>query len=297
MRYNPVVPNDPAIWSLPAPEFKLFVAVLSFANPDGTGAWPSNKTLASMTGVDRRSVQRTITSLIERGIVLRTFEADERGTKRTMTIAASAIAGRNAVIYKCDENVTGDDTNVTPSDTNVTGGDSGVTGGDKNVTGGVTNLSWEGVTKMSPNHSPIDHSPKPTTTTTAAVDSGKVSGKAVVERSPILKRGFKKPATLSEAQKGLAARLLGASGEEAKLCEVVTQEQADKPGFLEYCLNGALRSWTAGKISGRPMPYLITIISNSWNDGNWVSDEAISQARREESSAGINSFMERLRKV
>ena len=37
--------------------FKLYVALLSFADADGGGAYPSNETLSVMVGVGERSVQ------------------------------------------------------------------------------------------------------------------------------------------------------------------------------------------------------------------------------------------------
>ena len=38
--FHPMILNDPAIWALPAAEFKLYAALLVFVKPDGSGAFP-----------------------------------------------------------------------------------------------------------------------------------------------------------------------------------------------------------------------------------------------------------------
>jgi len=76
-------------------------------------------------------------------------------------------------------------------------------------------------------------------------------------------------ATLSKAQADLCCQFLGATGEEAKLPTLVTQEQADKPGFIESCLRMAIDAAAAGKVKGRRVAYLAGILANHWDDGRW----------------------------
>jgi hypothetical protein len=78
-----------------------------------------------------------------------------------------------------------------------------------------------------------------------------------------------KAATLSKAQADLCCQFLGATGEEAKLPTLVTQEQADKPGFIESCLRIAIDAAAAGKVKGRRVAYLAGILANHWDDGKW----------------------------
>jgi hypothetical protein len=80
---------------------------------------------------------------------------------------------------------------------------------------------------------------------------------------------------LNPAQRGLASTLLGSTGEDAKLGQICTQEQADKPGFLEYCLRETLKMVKGGKLRGGPFGYLRTVIDNQWDYGDWVNPEVL----------------------
>ena len=78
-----------------------------------------------------------------------------------------------------------------------------------------------------------------------------------------------KAATLTKSQADLCCQFLGATGEEAKLPTLVTQDQADKPGFIESCLWAAIDAAAAGKVKGRRVAYLAGILANQWKGGKW----------------------------
>ncbi len=100
-------------------------------------------------------------------------------------------------------------------------------------------------------------------------------------------RNDRQKVVLTARQCELAMILLGVTGEEGKLAEVVTQEQADREGFLESCLEDAISNWRQGKILGRPIGYLIGMIRNSWNEGRWKSQKQIDEAWSEERSKAV----------
>lgn len=85
--FHPMILNDPAIWSLPAAEFKLYAALLVFVKPDGSGAFPTNETLAEMVGVNDKSIQRLLASIESKGIVSRSrVEYEDGSFRRFITV-------------------------------------------------------------------------------------------------------------------------------------------------------------------------------------------------------------------
>jgi len=86
-------------------------------------------------------------------------------------------------------------------------------------------------------------------------------------------------ATLTKAQADLCCQFLGATGEDAKVPTMVTQAQADKPGFVESCLRAAIDGAAAGKIRGSRVAYLGAIIKGQWNEGRWEVQMSEADAR------------------
>lgn len=99
--------------------------------------------------------------------------------------------------------------------------------------------------------------------------------KAEPFREPITRSRPTGPLVLTAAQRGLAAKLLGSTGEDAKLGQICTQAMADKPDFLEYCLNETLDALKRGKVKGRAFTYLRQVIVNQWDNGDWVNPETL----------------------
>lgn len=81
--FHPQIFSCPEIWALPAAEFKLYAALLTFCRHDGTGAFPSNETLAEMVGVKPRSVQLALASLESLGVISRHVEHERNGVRGT----------------------------------------------------------------------------------------------------------------------------------------------------------------------------------------------------------------------
>lgn len=93
--FHPMILNDPAIWSLPAAEFKLYAALLVFVKPDGSGAFPTNETLAEMVDVNERSIRRLLGELESKGIIQRTQIEKRDGTfLRTITVNYVPVIGK-----------------------------------------------------------------------------------------------------------------------------------------------------------------------------------------------------------
>jgi hypothetical protein len=106
-----------------------------------------------------------------------------------------------------------------------------------------------------------------------------------------------KPMSLrySESQRNLISQVLGASGGETKLGQFLKQEMADKPGFLEYCLNETLKKMKSGKMTGLPFAYLRQVVGNQWNNGEWISPAVVqSNADLEEVLAAMERPINRL---
>jgi len=81
--FHPQIFSCPEIWALPVTEFKLYVALLTFCRPDGTGCFPKNETLAEMVGVKERSIQTALTSLEKLRIISRRIEHERNGVRGT----------------------------------------------------------------------------------------------------------------------------------------------------------------------------------------------------------------------
>ena len=81
--FHPQIFSCPEIWALPATEFKLYAALLTFCRPDGTGCFPKNETLAEMVGSSEATVTRNLKSLEDAGIITRLFTNERNGRKGT----------------------------------------------------------------------------------------------------------------------------------------------------------------------------------------------------------------------
>lgn len=100
MAFHPMVLNDPVVWALPPSEFKLYVALLSFADPDGTNCYPTNERLATRCGCSARSIQTQLASLEERGVIERRYGPLAGGkTRREMIVKYAPVVSRGTVTF------------------------------------------------------------------------------------------------------------------------------------------------------------------------------------------------------
>ena len=81
--YHPTVYSCPEIWDLAPPQFKLYVALLTFCGPDGRGVYPTNETLAKLTGANERSIQSQMKLLEKSGVVTRKIAYEKNGIRGT----------------------------------------------------------------------------------------------------------------------------------------------------------------------------------------------------------------------
>lgn len=152
--FHPMILNVPEIWALPAAEFKLYAALLTFCRSDGSGAFPTNETLAEMVGVNERSIRRLLSELESKGVIDKTTEERANGSfKRTITVNYVPVirAGHASVSKTWESNQNGEDMDNLPHVTDNRGGGCQEPGG-----GGY----WQ------PQNIPIKNIPILTTTTT-----------------------------------------------------------------------------------------------------------------------------------
>jgi hypothetical protein len=124
--------NVPEIWALPAAEFKLYAALLTFCRSDGSGAFPTNETLAEMVGVNERSIRRLLSELESKGVIDKTTEERANGSfKRTITVNYVPVirAGHASVSKTWESNQNGEDMDNLPHVTDNRGGRLSGTGG------------------------------------------------------------------------------------------------------------------------------------------------------------------------
>lgn len=104
----------------------------------------------------------------------------------------------------------------------------------------------------------------------------------------------RKGAVLTEAQRNLATQLLGASGQDRQFAASVSQEMANKTGFLEFYLKATIRASKERKIKGTTIAYLIGSINNSWCNGDWVDPDQAAKDQKEKEIAARRARLDRL---
>lgn len=104
----------------------------------------------------------------------------------------------------------------------------------------------------------------------------------------------RKGAVLTEAQRNLATQLLGASGQDRQFASSVSQEMANKTGFLEFYLKATIKASKERKIKGTTIAYLIGSINNSWCNGDWVDPDQAAREQKEKEIAARRARLDRL---
>ena len=104
----------------------------------------------------------------------------------------------------------------------------------------------------------------------------------------------RKGAVLTEAQRNLATQLLGASGQDRQFAASVSQEMANKTGFLEFYLKATIKASKERKIKGTTIAYLIGSINNSWCNGDWVDPDQAAREQKEKEIAARRARLDRL---
>lgn len=105
----------------------------------------------------------------------------------------------------------------------------------------------------------------------------------------------RKGAVLTEAQRNLATQLLGASGQDRQFASSVSQEMANKTGFLEFYLRATIKASKERKIKGTTIAYLIGSINNSWDNGDWVDPDQAAKDQKEKEIAARRARLDRLK--
>lgn len=261
--FHPMILNDPAIWALPASEFKLYAALLVFVNPNGNGAFPSNETLAEMVGVNERSIQRLLAELESKGIVERVvYENSDGSFKRTITVNYVPVIGRGRASVSKTYGA-GDDAHDTPRVTSVVGGTLPVTRG--------------GALPVTSEHTHSEHTQKNNVVVggsdTSSAESGhepfefpahaNPSRLPTVSSLPIRPRYQREhvPVNIPPEMRDRIYQCLGTRGDE--FVRYLTQEMIDKPGFIEDVVKTASK----GK---KPIGLAITLLCRF---GNWLDPD------------------------
>lgn len=104
----------------------------------------------------------------------------------------------------------------------------------------------------------------------------------------------RKGAVLTEAQRNLATQLLGATGQDRQFAASVSQEMANKTGFLEFYLKATIKASKERKIKGTTIAYLIGSINNSWANGDWVDPDQAAKEQRDKEIAARRARLDRL---
>lgn len=165
------------------------LVLLGIANHDGDGgAWPAVATLAKYANVSERSVQRSLTALVERGEVRVIYR--DGGTRSTRE---DRRPNRYEILVCCPESCdrttqhkTRGDASVTPS-SQGSRGDAGNARGDVLVSSGVTPTSPEPSYEPPRNHpSPADFSTSSSPKVTRATADDWVSADSPVGGGPVV---------------------------------------------------------------------------------------------------------------
>lgn len=77
--------RDPSFVDLTARELRVLLVLLARAGRVGV-AWPSVRTIAAETGIDRRDTRRTLRALEERGLITEQTGATGRSTRRYLVV-------------------------------------------------------------------------------------------------------------------------------------------------------------------------------------------------------------------
>lgn len=277
-KYNPMVLNCPEIWALPPSEFKLYVALLSFADKNGEGAFPSNSTLEEMIGVKERALQVLLKGLEDKKIITRASETCSRGTLRTITVnyavqTVEQIGRINLRSRGAADNTPGGAVECTPG-AQWTAGDHSC------INNGIKSSSCE--ESLTP--------PKQQPEELSSVRTELPNPKTYKPENLAPRKG----AVLTEAQRDLATQLLGASGQDRQFAASVSQEMANKTGFLEYYLKATIKASKERKIKGTTIAYLIGSINNSWGNGDWVDPDQAAKDQRDKEIAARRARLDRL---
>ena len=263
--FHPMILNDPAIWALPAAEFKLYAALLVFVKPDGSGAFPTNETLAEMVGVNDRSVRRLLAELETKGIIARTsYDKPDGSYHRTITINYVPVIGKGrSTISKSwspgsDQEVISDH----PPVTDDLGGRLPVTGGGRlSVTAEHTHREHsqknndddeERNTLSAESGEPFEHPPGTNPARMPVVSSIPLRQKPSREHFPV---------QVPREMRDRIYTVLGCDGD--TFASRITQEMVDKPGFVD----DVLRSAQNGK---KPIALAMNLLAGF---GNWLSPQ------------------------
>lgn len=261
--FHPMILNDPAIWALPAGEFKLYAALLVFVRPDGTGAFPSNETLAEMVGVNERSIKRLLSDLEAKGIIDRTHSENPDGSfRRTITVNyVPVLRSGHATVSKSWKPDPKGGVIIDPP---------GVTSN----TEGVSSVTRGGVSSVTPEHTHIEHTQKNNDDDeerkTPSAESGEpfeMPPSANPARMPVVASLPIRPPLPREhvpvqvppEMRDRIYTTLGTYGDD--FVRRLTQEMVDKPGFIDDTLRAAAR----GK---RPVALALKLLADF---GNWIS--------------------------
>lgn len=101
MRYAYVYQTE-ELKQLSANAFRVYVTLCSFANPDGTGAHPSNSLLMEWCGIKEATLLKCINELEETGFVTRAIAHElngRRGTYRKFTVHRSMAIGNSSTEF------------------------------------------------------------------------------------------------------------------------------------------------------------------------------------------------------
>lgn len=277
-KFNPMVLNCPEIWALAPSEFKLYVALLSFADRNGEGAFPSNSTLEEMVGVKERALQVLLKSLEDKNIITRSSETCSKGTLRTITVnyavqTIEQIGRINLRSRGATDNTPRGAVENTPGAQSTAGDHSCINNGIK------SSSSEESLT-------PSQQQPEESLSSRTNLPNPK----AYTPESLAPRKG----AVLTEVQRNLAAQLLGVSGQDKQFAASVSQEMANLTGFLEYYLKATIKASKERKIKGSTIAYLIGSLNNSWNNGDWVDPDQAAKDQKTKEIAARRARLDRL---
>lgn len=96
------------------------------------------------------------------------------------------------------------------------------------------------------------------------------AARSMISTEPVIDRQ-RKPLALTPEQVGLAMQVLGPTGDERRLGELLTPEQAETPGFIDFLLRRLLELRNSGKLRS-PYGMLKTMIRNDWHPG-WIDPD------------------------
>ena len=262
MAYNPVLLNDPKVWALRPVEFKVYAALLTFCNPDGSGAYPTNRRLMDLVGMAERTLQSCLTALEEAGVISRAVERTAQGTYRTITVNYCCQYQRTSMTLK--------------SDRVHSQAPEGVHG---EAPQGAHSQAPEGVHGEAPQKTiPInDHSPK----AAAAAEPPELPPPLAVGGLPNVKAGTlnmrRKPARYEPVQLGAIRDRFTAAfhGADRTALNYVSQEMVDT-GFVAWAIGRMEQEAKKGYKNG-PIAFFRSLVNDDWREG-WEDVGEIAKA-------------------